>query len=87
VTRCNISWVSVRESLPRENRYDMVNPLATRRGFWTFTLVMWAAMMLLVGVVGVGLLVHASPGAFVFAACFLAFGVLFWCWVFRRFVR
>jgi hypothetical protein len=65
----------------------MSNPLATRRGFWTFAILTWALAML-VGVIGVGVAVHASVGAYVFSACLLSAAVAFWCWViWRWFVR
>ena len=40
-----------------------------------------------VGVVDVGLFLHESLGAFVFAACFLTLAVAFWLWIFRRLMR
>lgn len=64
----------------------MTNRLRTRRGYLTFGALMWALAML-VGVLGVGLVTHASTGAFVFVACLLTAVVAFWLWVFRRFTR
>jgi hypothetical protein len=64
----------------------MTNPLTTRRGFWTFAVLSWALAML-VGVVGVGLDLHESLGAFVFAACLLTLAIAFWLWIFRRVIR
>jgi hypothetical protein len=46
----------------------MTNLLTSRRGFWTFAVLTWEFAMV-VGVVGVGLFLHASLGAFVFVAC------------------
>jgi nicotinamide riboside transporter PnuC len=48
----------------------MKNPLKTRRGFRTFAVLTWALAML-VGVIGVGVFLRESLGAFVFAACLL----------------
>ena len=64
----------------------MANPLGTRHGFWTFAVLTWAFAML-VGVVGVGLAVHASLRGFIFVAFFLTVAVAFWCWVVRRLSR
>jgi hypothetical protein len=64
----------------------MPNPLTTPRGFWTFAVLIWALAML-VGVVGVGLFVHASIGAFAFMASPLTVGLAFWLWVARRITR
>ena len=38
----------------------------------------------MLGVVGVGLLLHESRGGFVFAACLLTLGIAFWLWILRR---
>jgi hypothetical protein len=62
------------------------NRLRTRRAYLTFGVLTWALAML-VGVVGVGLFLHESAGAFVFTACLLTLGIVFWLWVFRRFTR
>jgi hypothetical protein len=62
------------------------SPFNTRRGFWTFAFLSWALAML-VGVVGVGVYLHASPGGFVYAACLLTLGVAFWLWLLRRLTR
>jgi hypothetical protein len=64
----------------------MANPLATRRGFWTYALLTWVLAML-AGVVGVGLVVHASLGGFLFLACLLTFAVAFWSLILRRLMR
>jgi hypothetical protein len=64
----------------------VANPLKTRRGYLTFSVLTWALMML-VGVVGVGLVMHESLGAYAFVACFLTVVVVYWLWVFRRFTR
>jgi integral membrane sensor domain MASE1 len=64
----------------------VANPLSTRRGFWTFAALTWLLAMA-VGVVGVGLLVHASVGAFVFVACLMTAACAFWMWVVWRLSR
>jgi hypothetical protein len=60
--------------------------LKTRRAYLTFGALVWAFAML-VGVVAVGLVLHESFGAFVFAACLLTLAIVFWLWVVRRFSR
>jgi hypothetical protein len=55
----------------------VTNPLTTRRAFWTLAILTWALAML-VGVVGVGVFIHASIGAFVFTACLLTGAVALW---------
>ncbi|HXK12974.1 MAG TPA: hypothetical protein VNH45_00410 [Gaiellaceae bacterium] len=42
---------------------------------------------MVVGVLGAGLALHESAGAFVFTACLLTAAVIFWLWIFRRFTR
>jgi hypothetical protein len=64
----------------------MTNPLKTQRGFWTFGVLTWALAML-VGVIGVGVILDESLGAFVFAACLLTIAVAFWLWILRRLTR
>jgi hypothetical protein len=71
---------------PRGRSHAVTNPLKTRRSYLTFGVLIWALAML-VGVVGVGLLLHESLGAFAFAACLLTLAIVFWLWVFRRFTR
>jgi hypothetical protein len=64
----------------------MTNPLKTRRGFWTFAVFTWALAMV-VGVIGVGLFLNESFGAFVFAACLLTVAVAFSLWVLHRIIH
>jgi hypothetical protein len=64
----------------------VANPLNTRKGFWTFAVVVWI-MFMLVGVIGVGVLLHASVGGLVFVACLLTVGEAVWLWIFRRLTR
>jgi hypothetical protein len=64
----------------------MTHPLKTRRSFSTFAVLTWA-LALLVGVIGVGLFLHESLGAFVFAGCLLTLAVAFWLWILRRLTR
>jgi hypothetical protein len=45
------------------------------------------ALAMLVGVIAVGLFVHASTGAFVFMASLLTLASVFWMWVLRRLLR
>jgi hypothetical protein len=73
-------------SLSGKVQLAVTNELNTRRGFWTFALLTWALAML-VGVVGVGVFLHESPGAFAFAACLLTLAVAFWLWILRRLTR
>ena len=68
------------------DRPALNNRLKTRRAYLAFGMLTWGLMML-VGVVGVGLLLHESLGAFVFVACLLTLATVFWLWVFRRFTR
>jgi hypothetical protein len=42
---------------------------------------------MLVAVVGVGVFLHESLGAFMFAACLLTFAIAFWLGILRRFTR
>jgi hypothetical protein len=78
---------SVREYAPSGKvLLAMTNPLRTRRAFWTFGFLTWALAMV-VGVVGVGLFLHESLGAFMFVACLLTLAVGFWLWVSRRLMR
>jgi hypothetical protein len=51
--------------------------LKSRRAYLTYGVLTWALAML-VGVVGVGLFLHESAGAFVFAACLLTLASVFW---------
>jgi hypothetical protein len=81
-----VACASVHNCTLSGNGLSMPNPFTTRRGFWTFAVLTWAFAML-VGVVGVGLLVHASIGAFIFVALLLTVGVAFWLWVARRITR
>jgi len=60
--------------------------LRSRRAYLTFGVLTWALAMV-VGVLGVGLALHESAGAFVFTACLLTAAVIFWLWIFRRFTR
>ena len=60
--------------------------MITRRGFWTFAVLTWS-LAIAVGVVGVGLFLHESLGAFVFAACLLTLAVAFWLCIFRWLMR
>jgi hypothetical protein len=60
--------------------------LRTCRAYLTFGVLTWALAML-VGVLGVGLVLHESGGAFAFVACLLTVAVVFWLWVFHRFMR
>jgi hypothetical protein len=83
----SVMWASVPEcTLSGNVQLAMTNPLSTRRGFWTFAVLTWALAMV-IGVVGVGLFLHESPGAFVFAACLLTLAVAFWLWILRRLMR
>ena len=82
----SLVWARVRECHPTGRLAQMANPFRTRRGFWTFAVLTWA-FAILVGVVGVGLAVHASLEGFVFVAFFLTVVVALWCWVFRRLSR
>jgi hypothetical protein len=64
----------------------VTNPIRTTRGYLTFGVLVWVFAML-VGVLGVGLLLHESPGGFAFTAGLLTLAVVIWLWVFRRFTR
>jgi hypothetical protein len=63
-----------------------MNRLKTRRSYVTFGVLTWVFAML-VGVLGVGLALHESLGAFVFTGCLLPLAILFWLWIFRPFTR
>jgi hypothetical protein len=67
-------------------RSGVTSRLKSRRAYLTFSVLAWALMML-VGVIGVGLFLHEPTGAFLFAACLLTVAAVFWLWVFRRFTR
>jgi hypothetical protein len=82
-----LGWASVPQCI-LSGKFPVVvtSPLKTRRGFWTFAALSWALAML-VGVVGVGIHLHESLGAYVFATCLMTLAIAFWLWVLRRLMR
>ena len=58
----------------------MSDRLKTRRAYVIFGVLTWLLAML-VGVLGVGLVLHESPGAFAFTATLLTLAIAFWLWM------
>jgi hypothetical protein len=73
-------------AISREGVLTVSDRPRTRRAFLTFGVLTWALAML-VAVVGVGLVLHESPGAFAFTATLLTLALAFWLLVLRRFTR